>query len=557
MKKTCRNLFFLLMIFLTVLWLTSCSSDDPVDGGGGGTVDEDIDAGISELENELFAMINSDNINSPGDMDFTVAKAHFEDAVRKDSRNMHGHFGLSLTTLLALTADAEINAAFDEWEAYLENHTPFQSSGKALSPLGVPLTFASGNRNMELPLEIMAQSLMIGMQPEMKVVEPSIADVQDIFRDIVIPALEQSATHLGIVAEDPDYVFWVTPRMLGDAEEDSLELDRTEVLAARAGVLLLTTACRLAVAYDLSFPSYDATGIVTGLDYSSGNIFRLRDDGEMQMNMVETDFLAAVDALDAGITSLLTETDPQDNDIIKTGPDDLSRNELIDFQNTDLPEVRSIFGEGLVLTEDWDGNYHTPDVELRINAHNFFDDPIQDWKKVFPSYTVSTYEVEEGYHPADCDHWGSVQSSASGYAEGGYRIWVEDSQPVSNEEWGNTDISMRARSICEMLVSELFWYYPYLYDGTITVSGDLDLVIGYNYVEFMVDYELVSGAPTTVIPHFTWEADTFEDWKDDWGNHNFNGLLPEIQTNDQLFTLFGFTGADWRKEFDIDWTDLD
>jgi hypothetical protein len=557
MSRVCRHLFFLPLIFLAVFWLASCSSDDPVDVGGGGAVDGDIEAGIGELEDELYAMINSDNINSPNDMDFSAAKAHFEEAVRKNPANMDGHFGLSLTTVLALTADSEINAAFDEWETYLETHTPFQNSGKALSPLGVPLTFASGNRNMELPLEIMAQSLLIGMQPNMEVVEPSISRVQDIFRDIVIPALEESATHLGIVAEDPDYVFWVTPMMLGDAEEDSLELDRTEVLAAQAGVLLLTTACRLAVAYDLSFPSFDANGIVTGLDYNNGNMLRLRNDGVMQMNRVETDFLASVDALDAGITALLAETDPQDNDIIKTGPDDLSRNELIDFQNNDLPDVRAVFGDGLVLTEDWDGDYMTPDVELKINAHNFFNDPIPDWKKVLPPYTVSTREVEDGWHPQDYAYWGdSVQSSTSGYAEGGYRIWVENSQPVSTEAWGNSDISQRAQSICEMLVSELYWY-SYLYDGSLTVSGDHDLVIGYNYVDFNVDYELVSDAPTTTIPHFTWEADTFEEWKGDWGNHNFNGLLPEIGTTNELFTLFGLTADGWEKEFDIDWTDLD
>ena len=556
MKKAHRNIFFLLMILLTVFWLASCSSDDPVDGGDGGAVDDDIAAGISELESELFAMINSDNINSPGDMDFTAAKAHFADAVRKNSGNMDGHFGLSLTTLLALTSDPEINAAFDEWETYLETHTPFQSSDKSFSPLGVPLTFASGNRNMELPLEIMAQSLLIGMQPELKVVEPSISRVQDIFRDIVIPALEQSAEHLGIVAEDPNYVFWVTPLMLGDAEEDSLELDLTEVLAARAGVLLLTTACRLAVAYDLSFPSFDATGIVTGLDYNSGNMLRLRDDGEMQMNRVETDFLASVDALDAGITSLLTETDSQDNDIIKTGPDDLSRNELIDFQNNELEDARSVFGEGFVLTEDWDGDYHTPDVELRINAHNFFDDPIQDWKKVFPPYTVSYREVQDGRVPQDWTWGWYIQSTTSGYEEGGCRIWVENSQAVRDSTWGHYDISQRSRDICLQMVGELYWNSSHL-DGTITVSGAHDMVVGYNLVDFLIHYELVLNAPITVIPHFTWDADNFEDWKDGWGNHNFNGLLPEIQTNDQLFTLFGVTADWWEKEFDIDWSDLD
>ena len=553
------NRFTLFLVFFAVFWLASCSSDDPVDDGGeGGTAaDEDVIAGIEALESELFAMINSGNINSPDDMDFTDAKAHFEDAVRKDSRNMDARFGLSLTTLLALTSDSEINAAFDEWELYLENNTPFEGSDKALSPLGVPLTFASGSWNMELPLEIMAQSLMVGYQPEMKAVEPSITRVQNIFRDRVIPALEESAEHLGVVSNDPAFVFWVTPLMQGDALEDSLELDLTEILVARAGVLLLTSACRMAVAYDLSFPSYDAAGILSALDYNSGNMFRLRFDGEAQMAGVETDFLAAVNALDSGITSLLSETDVQDNDIIKIGPDLPSRTELIDFQNNDLPKARDIFGDGLVLNEDWDGDYMTPNVDLRINAHNFFSNPIEDWKQVFPPYTVSTREVSDAWVPRDyINNWNSFRSETSGYAEGGCKFWVENSYVARDSVWGHAELSQFAKMIGGWEL-EYLMYYVYNYHGTLTVSGAGDLVVGYNYVDMFMDFELFPDAPTTHIPHLTWEADTFEEWKAGLNNPNFNGLLPEISSIDQLFTLFGYDGNGWEKEFDIDWSDLD
>ncbi len=494
---------------------------------------------------------------SPDQFGNTPRKGHFEAAVRKSPENTQARFGLSLTTLLALTSDSEINAAFSEWELYLENNTPFRGTGKAHSPLGVPLTFASGNRNMELPLEILAQSLMIGFQPEMKAVEPSIARVQNIFRDRVIPALELSASHLGEVAEDPDFVFWVTPLMQGDADEDSLELDRTEILAARAGVLLLTSACRMAVAYDLSFPSYDAAGILSALDYESGNMLTLRSDGNEQMAGVETDFLAAVNALDAGITSLLGETDSQDNDIIKIGPDLASQTELVDFQNNDLPKARDIFASGLVLNEDWDSDYMTPNVDLRINAHNFFSNPITDWKQVFPPYAVSTREVSDAWLPRDyINNWNGFYSETPGYAEGGCVFWVENSYVVRDSVWGHPDLSQFAKMTGGWEV-EYLMYYGYSYEGTLTVSGAGDLIVGYNYIDLFMDFELVTDAPTTLIPHLTWEADTYQEWKAGLDNPNFNGLLPEINTIDQLFTLFGYDGDGWEKEFDIDWTDLD
>jgi hypothetical protein len=560
MKPIRGNRIALSLVVLALFWLASCSSDDPVDAGGGGgngTADEEFIAGVADLESELFAMINTGNIESPGDMDFTAAHDHFAEAVRKSPLNKQARFGLSLTTLLALTSDSEINAAFDEWEQYLADNTPFKGSGNALSPLGVPLTFASGNRTLELPLEILAPSLMVGLQPGLKAVEPNISRVQDIFRDRVIPALELSASHLGEVAEDPDFVFWVTPMMQGDAAEDSLELDRTEILAARAGVLLLTSACRMAVAYDLSFPSYDAAGILSALDYDAGNMLALRSDGIEQMAGVETDFLAAVNALDAGITSLLGETDSQDNDIIKIGPDLASRTELVDFQNTDLPKARDIFASGLVLNEDWDSDYLTPNVDLRINAHNFFSNPITDWKQVFPPYTVSTREVSDAWIPRDyINNWNGFNSTTAGSAEGGCVFWVENSYVVRDSTWGHPELSQFARMVGGWEL-EYLMYYGYIYAGTLTVAGAGDLVVGYNYIDLFMDFELVTDAPTTVIPHLTWEADTFQEWKSGLDNPNFNGLLPEINTIDQLFTLFGYDGDGWEKEFDIDWTDLD
>jgi hypothetical protein len=277
----------------------------------------------------------------------------------------------------------------------------------------------------------------------------------------------------------------------------------------------------------------------------------------MQMNRVEIDFLAAVDAVDAGIQFLLNETDSQDNDIIKTGPDDISRNELIDFRVNDLPKFRDVFSEeGLVLTEDWDDDSLTPDVELTINAHNFFSDPVTDWKRVLPPYAISTREVNDEDVPANYYFSGYyVDSATAGFAEGGHRIWVENSLAVRDSTWGHPGIVEQATWMCNHAVADLY-YWPHT-SGTVTVSSSGNLIVGSNYLDFYVEFDLVSDEPGTLIPHVTWEADTFEQWKDGWGNPNLNLLLPEIQTTDELFDLFGMTASSWEKEFDIDWTDLD
>ena len=208
------------------------------------------------------------------------------------------------------------------------------------------------------------------------------------------------------------------------------------------------------------------------------------------------------------------------------------------------------------LTEDWDDDYMTPDVTLTLNAHNFFDDPITDWKRLLPPYGISTVEVEEGWHPGDYENWWGFNSAVAGYAEGGCRVWIENSLAVRDSSWGSGDLMQFAREIAGWEAENLAWH-QYLYNGYITVYGSHDLVVGYNTVVFDVDFELHSNAPTTVIHHITWAADTFEDWKADWENYTLNGLLPEIGSTDELFTVFGIDADDWKKEFDIDWSDLD
>jgi hypothetical protein len=57
-------------------------------------------------------------------------------------------------------------------------------------------------------------------------------------------------------------------------------------------------------------------------------------------------------------------------------------------------------------------------------------------------------------------------------------------------------------------------YYGYGYNGTLTVSGAHNLVVGYNYVDLFLDFELTTDAPTTVIPHQDQELVA-----DDLGDH--------------------------------------
>ena len=64
----------------------------------------------------------------------------------------------------------------------------------------------------------------------------------------------------------------------------------------------------------------------------------------------------------------------------------------------------------------------------------------------------------------------------------------------------------------------------------------------------MIDAEFEDGFSVPVI---TWDADNFNDWKDDWPDPTFNGILPNWNVDDLLDFLGTDDETDWEKT--IDW----
>jgi len=569
-----NSLFLIAILSTGLVFLASCS-DDPVDpgdpGDDPGPIDEELDAAETGLENALYEYLEpgADDPESPDDVDFSAAEALYRTAHEADGSNTEARFGLAVTSLLILSVDTEVNAAFDEWEAYLDAYTPFEADKSRGRHFGLSLGFPSGEGAFDLPFDLVTHTVLANVKSALDVDEPRISRVQDIFRTIILPRVEEVISLLGPVVADADFTYMVSPRMQGDLEEDAAEIDHTDVLALRAACELLAAGCHIVAAYDLQLPSYDGDGLLQGLDRATGNMFRLCTladhgiDGEASMALVPARVIAAVDDVDAAITSLLSETDPQDDDVIKTDPDDLSESDLLEFQDLELVNIRQGFAGNVVHTEDWDGESWTPEVALTINLFDFFDAPPADMKHLLPPYEVSLELTGHG-DGFELNDFGAIEDVLidvpTYIADMYYSLDVEygdvDPESIYIENYNEDFVAAANDFVAAYLLTlqdEPGWGgeadFSFQYYGSLD-AGQHMIDIGWDVFYDVSEHQVH-------VARITWEHETFAAWTAAWPEPDVSGLLPDMTSGAEVCAIFGFEEYDWKPTFVIDWADID
>jgi hypothetical protein len=564
-----RTIFLGLVLIILATFIASCSDDTDGPLPDCETLDAMLALARTSLEDELYTHLRQGAADpaTPDDVDFSVARGLYREAHECDADDVTARFGLAVCELLSLSVDPSVNEAFDDWEAYLDENTPFARPSKnAERRLGVPLGMPTGAGALDLPFDLVRCTALAQLKMAMNGVEPQITGVQRILLDVVLPRAESVIGLLGPVVADENFTFIVSGRMQGDPYEDPVEIDRTDVLALSAACKVLLAGIHTAVAYDVQFPSYDEAGLLAGLDRADGNLLRLRTGGAAHMQQVPALFVTAVDELDDAIDLLFAETDDQDDDAIRIGPDSVSEQDLLDIQNDWLPEVRESFGNngGTVHTENWDSDWETPEVPLVIDLYSFFTDPIEDWKLVLPAYTLDTavrpWSGYDGNHVDDTI--GPIQvyvplgyTGYSRYYSVGFYDFVSsyhyddgvfpDFLAACDEYIEDAMVSVRANPDWTGYAYFSFGNYGTLTPGT-TVPITIDVYTSYETAETFV-----------YVPVVTWGATTYAQWLDQWTNPTLNGLLPGMQDASDIAAVFGFTENRWEQSFVWDWTDMD
>jgi len=182
--------------------------------------------------------------------------------------------------------------------------------------------------------------------------------------------------------------------MLGDPDEDSVELDLTEVYTTLTGLKATQAVIWHFCAYNLNLEAYTKETARDAL--SPGSTFaKLHPEGKDRMSQAHQAWLDALDNLEAGIDFLEKEVDDQRDDLIRIDPyDDITQDDLDEIKEN-LPKARNILNSSDTFTANWDDDSSTADMELEISLYALFNNPVEDFKTLFLPYTVSLFRDDD------------------------------------------------------------------------------------------------------------------------------------------------------------------
>ncbi len=541
-----KKLFFTLLSFL-VIFSISCNEDsgptDPNDPEGAAA---DVLAANAALAQVLYDLVNSDSIQHPSDIDFTGPYNLYQTAYNKDNTNLDANFGLALTGILTISQDQQVIDAFNEWDSYLETGNPFEAPLAGSGKTGLKVGFPSSINYFNLHENSIAKTVL-GTQKLAFQNPPKLSTIQNIFQNNLIPKLNTALTALDLVDNSPTYQFIITGKMQGDLGEDDLEIDLTEIYAMEVALNVLHSLVDIAIAYDVDFTDYDSLGVLNA--FTPGSTFLTVRNSGSSLADAKNAILSAVDKIELGINFLRNETDSQNDDIIKIGPDDIDHADL-DSILAHTNDVRDILNTGYTFHEDWDDDYSTPEEDLTINLGKFFDNPIQDMKQKIPTYTVTVGRDTIDYS-WDYDWGDSLVYSNVNIAVGGFHTyyryynwgkdWGEylyDDTTFSSHEFTNAFktkiLEIKSNPDLTSMYVSIYWS-GYLNTGQNNISDNLY----WNYNLEYPDYAIY-------VPIFTWTANNFNSWI--FPDPTFNGILPGM-TDSEFKRIFGITADGWQKTF--------
>jgi len=542
-RSLCRPLVALFLL----LALAGCSKkSEPTQPAGATEAQRLVAQANASLGTIIAGLVNGPAPGRPSNVDFHEPYGLYQQALVADPNNEDALFGVAILGLVSLSTDTQVNAAFDEWKAYLDAHTPFEvpATPSPASALG------RGRAALRLPIENIALSEVAIARSSLLGGDPQISGVQGILESKALPQLAIALANLGRIAADPGYQFIVTPQMQGDAGADPIEIDHTDILALRASCGVLTAMCDVAVSYELGFAAYDSAALVNAFTPGSGWM-ALRTGGAARMGHARLATLDAISDGEGAIHSLLAETDPQDDDAIKLDPGDAAGAESL---LTYLGHARTGLNSGFSITADWDNSAGTPDVALEIHPGALFTNPVPDWKALLPAYTADAVRRPTGrryvYYSGTADM--SVTIPTSNYYSGNWEIDAY-SGGENSYGYGNAEITGPMYPLVHdrygLVTANPLWLGTY--SGWASYGGYLDP--GTQTITVYVNESYWLADTRVFVPTITWAAASYAGWT--FPDPTFHGLIPGFGSTGQMLSTFGYDPSSWQRTVVLDWTD--
>ncbi len=535
MARLNTYLTILLLSAILTIWM-GCASDD--DGGGEGTpvsTDSLIAAANAELEDALYLLINSDP-QQPEDIDLSAPYAAYMDVLQQSPAHPTANFGAGVLEVMMLTRDPEVQAFFDDMQAFFDAGDYFAVGGGVITNdvrVKDPILSASALKFPAFQPLTLTRRFSRALDDD-----PQVSDLQAICLNEVLPRLTTAINRLDRVTPETDFVFTITPRMQGDPDEDPVELDLTEVYATLGVLHSITALLDHFCAYNFDFSAYDGPGMLQA--FSMGSNFATLQ-GDDWMSDARTEWLAAISEVRAGITFLRNETDDQSDDLIRIDPYEAFTQDELDSILHYLDVIENALNGSQVFEFDTDGNDWTPPEQITVSLQALYLNPVTDFKALFPNYSVAldTQAADWESHSDYTNIPASVEVQTAGWYywnrhaswEYGEQTSFSENQPFAAPEWiaaWNAQVPLLLdKSYASLHIS----YSGYLNAGANNISAGM----WYYYQE-----------PTQerYVPRITWQAQTFEQWI--LPDPTLSGLFPGM-TDSRFKELFGITGEDWER----------
>ncbi|MGB2869231.1 MAG: hypothetical protein WBD36_12325 [Bacteroidota bacterium] len=346
----------------------------------------------TSLENSLSAL-SAASINSSTDLDrisFSESNSLFKKALEGNANSAPANFGAAITEVFGAFADPNINGAIKKWEG--------SSFGKVG---GLQFGIPKGRSDLTLQTNVLAKDFLRTLQIA-ATDPPTIAQMQQVLRDYLLPRLNYALDRLAVVEGNTSFEFKISGKMQGDSRLSDVYLDGTEVYIMDAMVRMMKAWVEQFLVFRFDMPDYQTKSVVAALQPDNTSFFALATDGTARAQSVKAGLLATISKLRSAVNYLKSETDNQNDDIIKHGTGGISDADL-DSTLSGLTKIENSFTNG-ISTQGTDSDGNT--ITVQINLSQFYNNPpLNPKSQWFPRYTVdSTATGDIQWHWRDQDY---------------------------------------------------------------------------------------------------------------------------------------------------------
>jgi len=389
---------------------------------------EDIE---EELESDSWGSSVKNNI------DLSSANQKYTEALNKDPDNKGANFGKGFMEVAMASQDELLETTLNQWAECFsgmfeevveptESEMPRSIISNNEYKMGIP---QSGEAFFSFDVLRILDYLPIITSHENVLNRneydcPEIDTIQDLLENVFLDRISTAIDHLDKVV-GTGFTFTITPTMLGDTDQESIELDDTEIYLMKALMHQLRAMIYAVITYNVNVPYYDLiehssteTRIgMPGIDYNwqwlaqDSDFLTIRSGQESSWPNTHSDLNNVLNSIESAWTFLKADTNT-DYDVILlediTDMENEMENEIDTDINKFLEEAREALNEDYEATfrsevctlqntqpddpiEKQEPNcYYTDSLQLTINIKNFLTIPPQNLKEIIPSYTIQT-----------------------------------------------------------------------------------------------------------------------------------------------------------------------